>query len=275
MTTEIMPTLTCNAKTFLSSGTSILSLPGCTETPNKDAGLIVASMPVLSGSSSATSLGVVILANAGSGYTPGIVILNVVQGGNTSGQITVTVGGGGTVTAINSISTPGAGYTVANGLATTVVGGGGGSNCTVNITQLTGLLSNADSDWAVGADLLGNTRTFDLQGRFTVADNTELWKFARDLDSIGHRDPQTLVYNQSNTWTSTNSWESNGSPIDHVGYVYNSVILNMSSTGLLTGSLAHTCTVYVNSANMTYTPGESNLVTYSIKLSEVSGSWSF
>ena len=76
------------------------------------------------------------IAAGGTGFAPGVNILTVVQGANTTGTINCTASAGGVITSINSIVTSGAGYTAANTLAVT---GGTGSNCTVNLTAITGM----------------------------------------------------------------------------------------------------------------------------------------
>jgi hypothetical protein len=74
----------------------------------------------------------VTLGAAGSGYTNGTQTLTIVQAGAASGTVSVTVAGN-IVTSVDSISVVGTGYSIADGLATT---GGGGTNCTINITNI-------------------------------------------------------------------------------------------------------------------------------------------
>jgi hypothetical protein len=83
----------------------------------------------------ADRLSVVTVNTAGSGYAEHDV-LTVVQTGGSLGTLHVdTVDGGGGVTAV-TIVTPGSGYTVANGLSTTVAPPGG-TGCKINITAIT------------------------------------------------------------------------------------------------------------------------------------------
>lgn len=85
----------------------------------------------------ADRLNTVTLGAGGTGYAHNDV-LTIVQAGGSYGSVTVdTVDGGGTITAlVPGITTPGSGYTVANGLPTTVAPAGG-SNATLNITSVT------------------------------------------------------------------------------------------------------------------------------------------
>jgi len=129
--------------------------------------------------------------------------------------------------------------------------------------------TNADSNSAIMADLLGNSRDFHLEGRFTTQDISHAYKFVRDLASIGATDPQTLIYGQGDTQVTPNPLSPK------VGYTYTPVALNLSSTGLITGTAQSTTTVYVNDVNVTLTAGEPNTVNYSLTLYEGSGVYSF
>ena len=73
---------------------------------------------------------------AGTGYTAGHDLTIVQAGGSFATANIDTVDGGGGVTGV-TLLTPGSGYTVANGLATTVSPGPGGVDCTLNITAIT------------------------------------------------------------------------------------------------------------------------------------------
>jgi hypothetical protein len=111
----------------------------------------------------------VTIANGGSGYSASPQTLTLVQAGAALGTVTCTVAGG-IVTAITAISAEGTGYSVANTLATT---GGGGTNCTINITaiyQPSYICNYIDSDDVPGATsgfLNGTTATTILSAPAT------------------------------------------------------------------------------------------------------------
>ena len=124
----------------------------------------------------------------------------------------------------------------------------------------------ADSYNSIMADLLGCSRDITVSGSAYVDDISggDIYKFARDLASIKTKNPQTLITgDQSDTGGS------------QVGFVYNSVVLNMSSTGQLTGTLAETMTVYVNDSQLTFNGGDVNTVTFSLTMYEGSKTNSF
>jgi len=125
------------------------------------------------------------------------------------------------------------------------------------------VLPNADSNNAIMADLLGNSRDIQIEGRFTTQDVADAYKFVRDIVSIGGINAQTLIYGQGNTGGGK------------VGYTYTPVVNNFSSTGQLTGTLQETMTVYVSKAHVTFTAGEPNTVNYTIVLYEGSSTYSF
>jgi len=176
----INPTLTATGKTFWSSSSSILTLYNCdTEVIQKDAGLIFASMPILTGTTT--------------GEEP----------------------------------------------------------------------TNYDSNYSIAGDLLGNTRNIQLQGRFTTNEISAVYKFVRDLVSIGSVNAATLLYAQGDA-------RGAGKP----GYTYTPACSNLSSTGALTGTLQETINVYVKTASVTFKAGEPNFVDYSISLGECSPTYS-
>lgn len=122
----------------------------------------------------------------------------------------------------------------------------------------------ADSKDSIMADLLGASRDFIVEGRFTTQDVSDVYRFVRDLASIKTVNAATLINgDQSDTGGS------------QVGYVYTPVVNNISSTGSLTGTLQETLTVYVNDVSVTFEPGSPNDVRYSLTLYEGSKTNSF
>lgn len=110
-----------------------------------------------------------------------------------------------------------------------------------------------DSDQTILMDLLGVTRTFTVNGKYTTGDDGgNVYLFARDLDLL------------------INGNQGGGS---QAGWTYTSVVLNLEADGTLVTSPV-TKRVYVERVSYDTEAGNPNILSYSISLIEANSSTS-